>query len=67
MNPVSRILASMTRLLWPLGFGRPPEPPTEDVHPSSRAEQARVEDAPKPERHTEIPPDQQHGGGFPHR
>jgi hypothetical protein len=62
-----RWLTQMTRMLWPLGFGRPSAPPTEAVHGSSRSSASASPEAEPPARHTEIPPEQQPGGGAPHR
>ena len=65
--PLQDWLTQMTRMLWPLGFGRRPAPPTEQVQRSDQSQALPPSDAPKPERRTEIPPDQQPGGGSPHR
>ena len=62
-----RWFTRMTQVLWALGFGRTAEPPTDAVHGSSRSTSAAPPEAEPPERQTEIPPEQQPGGGAPHR
>lgn len=62
-----RWLTQMTRMLWPLGFGRPSEPPTEAVHGSARSDAVAPPEVGAPPRDTEIPPEQLPGGGAPHR
>ena len=64
---LGRWLTQMTRMLWPLGFGRSSGPPTDAVHRSSRADTVATPEGEAPRRDTEIPPEQLPGGGAPHR
>lgn len=69
MNPLATVrdwLLAVTRVLPMLGFGRRAEPPLA-APPSTLEVEPPAEVEPRPERHTEIPPDQLPGGGAPHR